>query len=168
MLIKPSICFIVCLLITSILAVIVGPAILVLLGDIIPTIQIIITVLAALSFVFFTYIDNIEQKFTDLYKKFQESKIDKAHVSIAELKKEILTNVFFVISIVILERIISAVPAKQYYLMISGFYIEGSMVTLIIRLSLFLLELLVFVDQGKAFITAVQFRHIVSKGAGKQ
>lgn len=135
-------------------------------GNVFSTLQIIITVLAALSFAFFTYTDNIEQKLSDLYKKFSESKIDQAHESIASLKKELLANAFFVVGIVSLERIVSVIPAEKYLLLIADLRIEGGLISLIFRVSLFLLALLVFIDQGKAFITAIQFRHIVSKGAG--
>jgi hypothetical protein len=168
MILKPTIYFIICFLVTTLLAALVGPVILVLSGNVFSSLQIIITVLAALSFAFFTYTDNIDQKLTDLYKKFQESKIDQAHVSIASLKKELLANAFFVVGIVILERIASAVPAEKYLLLIADFHIEGSLISLVFRVSLFLLAVLVFIDQGKAFNTAVQFRHLVSKGAWKQ
>lgn len=168
MILKPALYFIICFLVTSLIAAIVGPTILILSTNVFPTLQIIITVLAALSFAFFNYTDNIEQKLSDLYKKFLESKIDKAHISIALLKKELLANPFFVVGIVILERIASVVQAEKYLLLIADLSIEGSLIALIFRVSLFLLALLVFIDQGKAFITAVQFRHLVSKGAGKQ
>lgn len=168
MIIKPAIYFIICFLIISVIAAIVGPTILVLSGNVFQTLQIIITVLAALSFALFTYTDNIEQKLSDLYKKFPESKMDQAHGSIKSLKKELLSNAFFVVGIVILERLVSVVPAEKYLLSIADFSVEGSLIALIFRVSLFFLALLVFVDQGRAFITAVDFRHIVSKGVGKQ
>lgn len=166
MLIKPAIYFIFCFFMTSIISTLVGPDVMVLSGNVFPTLQIIITVLAAFSFALFTYTDNIEQKLSDLYKKFPESKIDQAHESIESLKKELLANAFFVVGIVIMERIVSVIPAEKYLLLIADLRIEGGLISLIFRVSLFLLALLVFIDQGKAFITAIQFRHIVSKGAG--
>ena len=135
MLIKPAIYCIICFLISSIIAAIVGPNIMVLSGNVFPTLQIIITVLAALSFAFFTYTDNIEQKLSDFYKKFQESKIDQAHVSIASLKKELLANAFFVVGIVILERIVSVIPAEKYLFLIAELQFEGSMIALILMVS---------------------------------
>lgn len=130
--------------------------------------QVIVTVFAALSFVFFTYTDNIDQKLADLYKRYHEEKIDRAHESIASLKKELLYNAFFILGLLVLEKLLGGLSTEEYLIVLYSYNIEANSVVYSFRMSLFLLAALVFADQARAFTTAIEYRLIVSKGVGKQ
>jgi hypothetical protein len=126
-----------------------------------------VTVAAAMSFVFFTYTDNIEQKLSDLYKKFNEVKIDQAHDSIGGLKREILLNGIFILCMAIFEKLVSGIDFEKYQINISNHKIEASLVGVASRMSMFILALLVLMDQVRAFLTAIKLRPVISKGGSK-
>lgn len=130
--------------------------------------QVIVTVFGALTFAFFAYTDNIEQKLADLYKRYHEEKIDRAHESIAALKKELLYNAVFILGLLVLEKLLGGLPTEEYLIIFFSYSIEANSVVYSFRMSLFLLAVLVFADQARAFTTAIEYRLIVSKGTGKQ
>lgn len=136
-------------------------------SSVLQTFSFMVTVAAAMSFVFFTYTDNIEQKLSDLYKKFNEAKIDQAHDSIGRLKKEILLNGIFILGMAILEKLVSGFNIEKYQIIIGSHKIEATIVAVASRLSMFILALVVLTDQVRAFLTAIKLRPVISKGASK-
>jgi len=114
-----------------------------------------------------TYTDNIEQKLSDLYKKFNEVKIDLAHDSIGGLKKEILLNAVSILGMALLEKLVSGIDFEKYEIVIGSLKIEASLAGIAFRMSLFILALLVLADQVRAFLTAIKLRPVISKGASK-
>lgn len=128
---------------------------------------VLVTVIATLSLAFFTYTDNIEQKLSELYKNYNEGRVDRTHESIGALKKEILLNASFILVLFITDKIISGVPLDKYILIFAEHKIDGNLVGSVCRMALLLLALLVFIDQIRAFISTIQYRQVVSKGIGK-
>jgi len=126
-----------------------------------------VTVAAAMSFVFFSYIDNVEQKLSDLYKKFSEENIDQAHDSIGRLKKEIILNGVSILGMALLEKLVSGIDLDNYQIVIASQNIQASLVGVACRMSLFILALLILADQVRAFLTAIKLRPVISKGASK-
>lgn len=126
-----------------------------------------VTVAAAMSFVFFTYTDNVEQKLSDLYNKSNELKIDQAHDSIEGLKREIILNGISILGMALLEKLVSGIDLEKYLIFIGHHKIEASLAGVACRMSLFILALLVLTDQVRAFLTAMKLRPIISKGASK-
>ena len=126
-----------------------------------------VTVAAAMSFVFFTYTDNVEQKLSDLYKKFNELKIDQAHDSIEGLKREIILNGVSILCMALLEKLVSGIDFEKHLIFIGNNRIEASLAGVACRMSLFILAFLVLTDQVRAFLTAMKLRPIISKGASK-
>jgi len=126
-----------------------------------------IQIIIAITIALFVYTDNIAQKLADLYKNYSEGKVDKANESIGALKKEIILNACFILVLFVTEKIIGGLPTDKYLIAIAGCSIEGRQIGISSRMTLFILALLVFIDQGKAFITANEYRHIISKSASK-
>lgn len=164
---KVILCSIGCLILSAVAIAINETIVLPLYLSVLQIFPVLVAVIATLSIAFFTYTDNIEQKLSELYKKYNECKLDQAHESIGALKKEILLNVTFILILFISEKFISGVPLENFIFIIAEHKIEGNLVGSVCRMAMLLLALLVFIDQIRAFISAIQYRQVVSKGIGK-
>ena len=161
--------FFACFSVSAIAAKFMEPVFLSLSANILPVLQFIVVVFATFSLVLFTYTDNIDQKLADLYSKFKEEKVDQAQESIAALKKELLFNSFFIIGLLVSEKILGGLPSTKDMLLLFDYGMDANLLITCLRMTIFLLALFVFLDQGKAFTTAIKYRHVVSKkGAFKQ
>lgn len=118
-----------------------------------------------LTFAFFSYVDNVEQKIPDLKKNFNLQKVDEAHSSFVELKKELLSNIILVISLFILEKGLSYLefPSLKFELLILK-SVQIDDLLLAIRFSMFMVAIFAFLIQAKAFFTSLLFRYEISKG----
>ncbi len=160
-------CLIGCVIFSAVAIAINESIVLPLYSSVLQIFPVLVTVVATLSLAFFTYTDNIDQKLSELYKKYNECKIDQAHESIGALKKEILLNATFILILFISEKFISGVALENFILVMAEYKIQGNLVGSVCRMAMLLLALLVFIDQIRAFISAIQYRQVVSKGIGK-
>ncbi|MCJ8503155.1 hypothetical protein [Desulfatitalea alkaliphila] len=117
---------------------------------------------SALSFALFAFTDGITKDIASLKDKFDSSKFEAAVEALAKLKKEVLSNAFLILLLFLVER-----TAKGGMIASSGGNTDESQMMILILLSLrmtcFLISFIAIISQLRGFLTAVDFRSLVSR-----
>jgi len=117
---------------------------------------------SALSFALFTFTDGITKDIASFKDKFEPTKFQAAVEALAQLKKEVLSNAFLILLLFLVERI-----ARGAMIALS---VENSnepqmipLILLSLRITCFLVSFFAIISQLRGFMTAVDFRSLVSR-----
>ncbi|MBJ7312598.1 hypothetical protein ACFOLJ_01055 [Rugamonas sp. CCM 8940] len=123
---------------------------------------VIISVMLAISFGMFTYVDNMAKELTDLRNDVNREKYIIAHGKIDSLKREILLNAGLVLILCLLERV--AKSAAGYFLVLATknqMWLQSTIFTSI-RFSFFCTSIWIIISQLRGFVVAVEYRTLIA------
>lgn len=123
---------------------------------------VIATLFSALSFALFSYVEGISKDLPSRSGLDDSEKLDRAIMSLQKLRKEVIINACVVIGMLIVER---AVFGMEEMIREQGFGSQPQLFWLLlsIRSSCLIITLIAAWSQLHGFITAAEFRSIISR-----
>lgn len=117
---------------------------------------------SALSFALFSFVDNISKDISNNKERFNKAKYNDSILRLSDLKKEIISNAGMIIIFFLLERITKGTFTVINDPNIIAFQFWPS-ILISFRVSCFFVSFVAIVIQLRGFITAIEFRSIISK-----
>jgi hypothetical protein len=116
---------------------------------------------SALSFALFSFVDNISKDISNSKERFDQTKYRETIQRLSELKKEIILNAGMILIFFLLERIAKGVFTAINESNIRSFQLWPR-ILISFRISCFFVSFIAVALQLRGFITAIEFRSIIS------
>lgn len=125
---------------------------------------VIATLIAAMSAVMFTYLDNIAKELTELRNEVKRPAYVVAHQKLSDLKKEVLYNGGLIVGLFLLERSIKGVSIYLLAYLSTDQVAQVTYISTSLRVALFAVSVWAATVQLKGFLVAIELRNTIANG----
>lgn len=140
-----------------------GERVAIVFDDLLSAFLMVLTVICAMSFLMFTYVDNTAKDLTDLRSDVDREKYVKVHICLSDLKREILLNIAFIVAIFLIEKSIKSfvLYAESEHLFANEWLLKT--VGISIRFAFFSVAVWSSFTQFLGFVIAVEYRELIGR-----